>query len=286
MKKVIILTENQINEITNIAVKSNVTVCSLNEFKSIVSKLGINDDNVEEFIGKYCFIEIGSSWGRVKAEMPIAPPEYDENGVEYETKRFYNEGQWYFKNEHHNVLKIEFDDNQKFNNKKNNTMTAVNLQPHETRNGRGTRFYFENGKDFTEDMAFRIKQFVENNISYGENVKFIIHCKQGKSMSAAIGSYVAKKINQFTDTFFDEYDNVETGKSQFNIGVGRKGEPKYPHQNAMNRLGHIEGWNKKNAKPNERWWYNTIRNHPKTGYNDQRKEWEKFHPQNNNQPKK
>ncbi len=278
MGRIIILTESQLNEINHIAKKSNITVCSLEDFKSIVNSLGINDNNVEEYFGEYCFIEIGSSWGRIEAETPIAPPEYDQYGNEYDAQRFYNEGQWYFQNEHRNVIKLEFDDNQKFNNKKNNTMTAVNLQPHETRGGvKGTRFYFKDGKDFTKDIATRLKDFVDDNISQGSDVKFVIHCKQGRSRSAAIGAYVAKKINQFTDVFFDEYDDEESGRSQFNMGVGRKGEPKYPHQNTMNRLGDVEGWNKENDGPKDQWWYNTIRQHPKTGYNDKRAEWELLH---------
>ena len=264
----------RLNEINHLAQKSNVTVCSLNDFKSIVSSLGINDGNVEKYVGKYCFIEIGSGWGRIEAETPIAPAEFDSNGNEYDAQGFYSQGQWYFSNEHPNVIKLEFDDNQKFNNKKDNTMTAVKLRPEETRGGvKGATFYYKGGQDFTTEIANRLKTFVDNNLSYGDNVHFIIHCKQGKSRSAAIGSYVARKINQFTDEFLSEYDDEENGVSQFNMGVGRKGEPKYPHQNVMNRMGDLEGWNKsKDVK--DQWWYNTIRRHPKTGYNDKRKEWE------------
>lgn len=264
----------RLNEINHLAQKSNVTVCSLNDFKSIVSSLGINDGNVEKYVGKYCFIEIGSGWGRIEAETPIAPAEFDSNGNEYDAQGFYSQGQWYFSNEHPNVIKLEFDDNQKFNNKKDNTMTAVKLRPEETRGGvKGATFYYKGGQDFTTEIANRLKTFVDNNLSYGNNVHFIIHCKQGKSRSAAIGSYVARKINQFTDEFLSEYDDEENGVSQFNMGVGRKGEPKYPHQNVMNRMGDLEGWNKsKDVK--DQWWYNTIRQHPKTGYEDKRKEWE------------
>lgn len=39
--------EDLITEINHLAVKSNVTVASLEDFKNIVSGLGINDGNVE-----------------------------------------------------------------------------------------------------------------------------------------------------------------------------------------------------------------------------------------------
>lgn len=278
----IVITESQlrlITEIEAIARNSNVTVCSLGEFKKLVSSLGINDSNVDDYIGKYCFIEVGSSWGRLEAEVPIMPPEFDDSGNEYSPRDFYTKGQWYFNSEHRNVLKLEFDDNQTFNNRKGGTMTAVILKPSETRNGqKGTRFYFRDGKDFTPDLAKRLKKFTDGNLSANPDTRFIIHCKQGQSRSAAIGIYIARKIGQLSNEFLSEYDNEE--RNQFNIGVGRKGEPKYPHQNVMNRMGDIEGWNREQDSPKYQWWYDTIRNHPRTGYNDKRREWEIEHNKN------
>ena len=121
MTKVIKINEKQhkfiLNEINHIASKSNITVASLEDFKYICNTLGINDSNVENFLGQYCFIEIGSSLGRLQAELPHIPPINDENGNVYNGENFYKNGQWYFKNEHKNVIKLIFDDNQKFNNK-------------------------------------------------------------------------------------------------------------------------------------------------------------------------
>lgn len=264
----------KILEIKNIATKSNITVCSLEDFKEIVAKLAIDDSNVEQYIGKYCFIEVGSCLSRLKAEMPHIPQIMDRNGVEYDGDRFYSEGQWYFSDEHPNVLKLEFDDNQVFNNKLpkvkdgfdgNTPATAVKLSPHETRNGKSTTFYYENGADFTDEMAHRLKGFVDNNLEADPNVKFVIHCKQGKSRSAAIASYVANKIGQFTDDFLSEYDNEE-GESQFNIGMSRKGQPKYPHKNIMTKMGGIEGWSSPKKDTKEQWFYDRLINHPNTGF--------------------
>ena len=106
-----------LSEINYIASKSNITVASLEDFKHICNILGINDSNVENFLGQYCFIEIGSSLDRLQAELPHIPSINDENGNVYNGENFYKNGQWYFKNEHKNVIKLIFDDNQKFNNK-------------------------------------------------------------------------------------------------------------------------------------------------------------------------
>lgn len=264
----------KVNEIKNIASQSNITVASLEDFKHIVSKLGINDNNVEQYVGKFCFIEIGSSLSRLRAEVPHIPSVNDENGKPYNADDLYSKGQWYFSNEHKNVLKLEFDDNQKFDNKlpKGNGFdgktpaTAVKLSSSENIYGKeGFRFYYTNGADFTNEIAQRLKKFVDYNLSLSPDVKFVIHCKQGKSRSAAIGSYVAKKIGQFTDTFLSEYD--KDGESQFNIGMSKKKQPKYPHKNVMTKMGEIEGWSNPKKDTKEQWFYNTLVNHPETGYN-------------------
>ena len=77
-----------------------------------------------------------------------------------------------------------------------------------TQNKHGFCFYYENGEDFTDDKAAKLKSFVEDNLNANEEVKFIIHCMQGKSRSAAVGSYIANKIGQFNDDFLSEYDIV------------------------------------------------------------------------------
>lgn len=273
-----------LNELKDLAAKSNVTVCSLEDFKNLCRKLGVNDNNVEQYMGQYCFIEIGSSEGRVNAEIPHAHPIYDQNGQEYDANRFYNEGQWYFQKEHPNVLKLIFDDNQTFNNHLpgekygfdgKTPATAVKLSDWENRyNKNNFTFYFANGEDFTTDKAQRLKQFVDDNMKHGPQVKFVIHCMQGKSRSAAVGMYVANKIGQFNSEMLSDYDQ-DDNKNQMNIGINGKGKPKYPHKNVMTRMGELEGWNSpKDAKHTDRqWFYNTLINHPNTGYNDQVKNW-------------
>lgn len=108
-----------INEINHLAEKSNVTICSLEDFKNLVSNMGINDSNVEQTLGQYCFIEIGSSYPRIYTEIQYSNVNV-VNGQEYSPKEFYKFGQWYFSSEHPNVIKLEFDDNQEMNNKNPN----------------------------------------------------------------------------------------------------------------------------------------------------------------------
>lgn len=263
-----------LTEINHIAEKSNITVASLDEFKQLISKLGITDNNVDDFIGKYCFIEIGSSLSRWNAEIKHVPPMSDTEGNIYSGESFYNKGQWYFTNEHPNVIKLVFDDNQKFNNrlpKKDGFdgktyATAVKLSKKENiYNKDGFCFYYTDGEDFTDDKALRLKNFVDDNLSVNPNVKFIIHCMQGKSRSAAVGAYIANKIGQFNDDFLSEYDNED--ESQFNLGMNKKGQPKYPHKNLMTKMGELEQWTKPKTQSKDQWFYDTLINHPKTGYN-------------------
>lgn len=269
--------ENNINEIDYVANKSNITVSSLQDFKKICTNLGINDSNVEQYIGQYCFIEIGSSISRLQAEVPHIHSVYDENGSPYDAKTLYEKGQWYFNTEHKNVMKLIFDDNQKFNNKipknknfdGNTPVTAVKLSSKENIYNKNFVFYYTNGEDFTNDKAFKLKKFVDVNLSVNPNVKFIIHCKQGKSRSAAVGIYISSKIKQFSDEMLSEYD-IDDNNSQFNIGVNRRGQPKYPHKNVMNKLGAIEGWNKETEPSRNQWYYDILINHPRTGYNDRK----------------
>lgn len=262
-----------INEIKDIAKKSNITVSSLSDFKNIVSNLNITDSNVEKYIGQYCFIEIGSSLSRLQSELPHIEPIKDKNGNTYDSTSLYNDGQWYFKNEHKNVIKLIFDDNQKLNNKLPKTngfdgktpATAVKLSAKENIYGKeGFCFYYTNGEDFTDDKAFKLKKFVDFNLSKNPNVNFVIHCMQGRSRSAAVGLYIANKIKQFTDEMLSEYDI--DNDSQFNIGISKKGQPKYPHKNLMNKMGEIEGWNKENEPSKNQWYYSTLIQHPNTGY--------------------
>ena len=134
-----------IDEINHLSVKSNVTICSLEDFKSLVSSMGINNNNVEQYLGKYCFIEIGSSYPRIYTETQFSDVNV-VNGQEYTPKEFYKIGQWYFANEHTNVIKLEFDDNQEMNNKNPNLGKDPSWKPN----------YGETSKEFTAAHKKRI----------------------------------------------------------------------------------------------------------------------------------
>ena len=102
------INKNCINEINYVAKKSPITVCSIQDFITICTNLDINDSNVEKYYGQYCFIEIGSTKDRCVYDA------YYTNGYdewENDGEKYYNEGQFYFKDEQINVLKLEFDDN-------------------------------------------------------------------------------------------------------------------------------------------------------------------------------
>ena len=89
--KRITINESQLNlmsEINHLAEKSNVTICSLEDFKSLVSSMGINDGNVEQYAGQYCFIEIGSSYPRIYTEKDFSTVNI-VNDQEFSPKDFY-----------------------------------------------------------------------------------------------------------------------------------------------------------------------------------------------------
>jgi protein-tyrosine phosphatase len=294
-----------ISEINHLAEKSNVTICSLEDFKSLVSSMGINDGNVEQYAGQYCFIEIGSSYPRISVEA-----EYSNvnmiNGQEFSPKEFYKIQQWYFREEHSNVIKLEFDDNQNVNNKnpdlrkdptwkprygttskefadahskrvkdkKNNPMnlTAVSLRKPEVKpevwNQLGYKdtakktFYYGHGKGVDENIINRLKTFVDNNLAFNPDVKFVVHCRAGQSRSAAVGVYLANKIGQYTKEFLSEYgDQIKMPIKKDN---GERSK-RYPHQNMLNGLSKAEGWkdlsNKSDKTAADRWWYQQMINY-------------------------
>ena len=285
-----------INEINHLAEKSNVTICSLEDFKSLVSSMGISDGNVEQYVGQYCFIEIGSSYPRIYTEMQFSNVNI-VNGKEYTPKEFYKVGQWYFTNEHTNVIKLEFDDNQRTSLgvkkpqsskdprwKKDNKITnatAVALRKDEMKpevwdalnqkslmtrkkpyEGKKT-FYYTHAKGITEELIGRIKEFVDRNLSINPNVKFVIHCRAGQSRSAALGVYLAKKVGQYTEDFLSEYgDQIKLPIKKAN--GDRSG--RYPHQDLLNDLSRAEGWQdlsgkRQATKAAERWWYPEMMNY-------------------------
>lgn len=259
--------KNCLNEINYVAKNSPITICSLEDFISICNSLNINDSNVEDFYGKYCFIEIGSTKDRCVYDA------YLEDGYEKwncDGNKFYEDGQFYFKSEHINVLKLEFDDI--INNEKNKKgLTTIMLSPKEVRQGidynflpnigksskNRSKFSYPNAKAFSMELAERSDEFIENNIANNLDVKFIIHCRQGRSRSAAMGYYIAKRLKIDINKYFAEYEQDKTyvndedmndirtvRSSQFRLGSNGDGK--------FNRMNHRVStmMNAANAKRN------------------------------------
>lgn len=230
-----------INEINHIANNSPITICSLEDFEFICQNLSINDNNVEKYIGEYCFIEIGSSMERCKIDADNTDG-YDRWLNNGET--FYKEGQYYFNNEHFNVLHLEFDDNIDIGNKENGT-TCITLPYQELKqdkryNQNGTpmklnakkRFYYK-AKGFEKEDAIKANSFIKRNLSKNSGVKFIIHCRMGQSRSAAMGYFIAKKLKINIESYLNEYlTNNSDGNytSQFRLYNGEKGKRLMNHR--------------------------------------------------------
>lgn len=227
-----------------LAQNSNITIASLEDFETICQNLGINDSNVDDYDGQFCFIEIGSTLERCRydAELTNGYDKWDNDG-----SRYYNEGQYYFKQEHPNVLHLEFDDNISIG--KDGDVTAVALSPHEWRDGHDATklpnvsskgFKYAGAKGFSIEMAEQADDFIEDNIQKNPDIKFVIHCRAGQSRSAAMGYYIAKRLKLDIAKYLQEYDreykyqdkegNIITANgSQFRFGHNRKG-----HMDTMN----------------------------------------------------
>ena len=298
----IIITEKQfkklikhqiiINEISNIAQTTNVTVCSLEDFYRICKNLGITPENVDEQ-EKYAFIEIGSGLPRWKASvhhMNFKNFNFEPGSKNFSKTNPYDlfKFQYYFpfEKKFENVLKLMYDDNQIINNKtkrlgdKNfytdatanteNNATCVNLSAEETNSGKKEKFYYSGAIASSIKDYEAIKNFTEKMLKKNPDIKFIIHCIQGTSRSASIGTYVARKIAEiknidwknYVTSYYEEHRNptIQGKKHQFRIGRGKKGNPNYPHGNTLKGLGNIEGWNEKNSK-SQSWAHDLIRDY-------------------------
>lgn len=227
----------RLSEIKHIAEKSPITICSMDDFVEICHRLNVSDSNVEKYYGQFCFIEIGSTLERTRYDAYLTRG-YERYGNDGD--RYYREGQYYFKKEHPNVLKLEFDDNINIGDGE----TSVVLSAGEIRNGADLShlpnttekgFKYSGAKGFSIDMADRTNDFIEANLRVNPDVKFIIHCRMGQSRSAAMGYYIAKRIKVNIEDFLSEYETESTfidntnGKevkfptSQFRYGHNRKG---------------------------------------------------------------
>ena len=220
---------NVLTEIKEFAKAGRVTVQSLPEFIQLCQNIGINDKNVDTAIGEYAFIEVGSSLERCKMDY-----QYTNGYEDYEGGADFYKRQYYFQHQHKNVLRLEFDDNIKIDD-----VTKVALSPAEMKTS-ARSFAYKGAVGFNEDMARELKQFVESQLSYGKDVKFIVHCRQGASRSAAIGTYITKKIGDDINSFLGAHHTEDN--QQFRIGAGRKGEPKRMNSRVLDYVGKEEGW--------------------------------------------
>jgi protein-tyrosine phosphatase len=276
--------KNSINEINHIASNTDITVCGVEDFINICknfptadgSTIVLNDQNVEDLYGEYAFIEIRDSIGRVKTEFPLTRF-YKGGDVDAERDEYFNK-LWYFQSDHSNVLRLEYDDTQSFGEQPNGYTAAVvsldrlndGLKFNKKGEPRRKPYHFSylDGRDFDDEMANRVNNFISDNIERNPYVKFIIHCRAGASRSAGIGTFVAKikeeiyQDKEYAEKFFREHV-IDDGSPQFDIGASRKGERvniKLPHQKEMKRLGSLRGWNKYTDDTYNQWYIDNFLN--------------------------
>ncbi len=280
--KKIFLKESQIyilNEISNIANDTDVTVCSVDDFSNIcrnfpISEGGVmtlTDKNVESLYGDYAFIEIRDSRANVDAQFPHTKY-YKGDDLQQETEEYFNR-LFYFKEDHKNVIRVEYDDSQSIGkSKKGEGITTgpisldrlndrLKIKPDGTPRRRTYYYHYKDGIDFNDEIAEKINNFVNSNINVNPNVKFIIHCRAGASRSAGIGTFIANikqeiyNDKEYVQKFFKEHVK-DDGSPQFDIGIDRKGTIKLPHQKEMKKLGALRGWNKENDDSYLQWYMN------------------------------
>lgn len=119
-----------------------VIVLSKREFDSLMLENGVNDNNVEK-IDPTCFISITDTDKSVSG-------------------RYH-----FFKNNHPNVLNLDFDDVEK--------------------DGESSPTQLYNTKAFSEEMASELIDFINKN---KHKTQFIVHCMAGISRSGAIGTFI------------------------------------------------------------------------------------------------
>ena len=279
--------ENQLyllNEISNIAKNTDVTVCSVEDFSNICQNfptvnggvIVLTDQNVETLYGKYAFIEIRDSRANVNAQFPLTRF-YKGGDLEQETEEYFNK-LFYFKEDHKNVIRVEYEDSQSVGKSKKGkgiTNAVISLdrlrddlktKPDGTPRQRSYHYNYSGGIDFSDEIANRINNFVNDNISANPNVKFIIHCRAGASRSAGIGTFVAHikqeiyNDKEYVNKFFNEHIK-DDGSPQFDIGYDAKKKTiKLPHQKELKKLGSLRGWNKENDNTYTQWYINHFLN--------------------------
>lgn len=150
----------------------DIVVMPQSVFETQMNTLGITDENVDSEHNGDAFISI------------IGTPECLEYWLDEKDTTHY------FKENHSNVLNLEFDD-----------------IPSDEIEYKGHIF-----KGFSMEQAKMTYDFIEAN--KGKN--FYLHCRAGKSRSLAIGVYIK---NFYPDIYTEDYDTLMEG---FNWDVYRK----------------------------------------------------------------
>ena len=287
ISKKIYIKESQIhllNEISNIAKNTDVTVCGIEDFSNICKNfptvngdiITLTDQNVEKLYGEYAFIEIRDSRANVDAQFPLTKF-YKGGDLKKETDEYFNK-LFYFKEDHRNVIRVEYEDSQNVGKSKRgegmtNARISVDrlrddLKITQTGNQRVKAYPYEYGGGiaFNDEIANKINSFVDDNINKNPNVKFIIHCRAGASRSAGIGTFIAHikqeiyNDKEYVIKFFKEHIK-DDGSPQFDIGYNAKKKTiKLPHQKEMKKLGALRGWNKENDNTYVQWYINHFLN--------------------------
>jgi hypothetical protein len=232
--------------------KGRVRVFSLNNFVQFCKNNGLNDANVEEKCPNWIFIEIGSTLSRVNLDMGLTI-DYDrrkfknKDAIKNASQDYYNNRRFYFKNNHNNVLRVEFDDNMNIVNGKTSVIYNKDeilkdkngYNPFYKDKTKGGKASYNGAKGFSS-VEEEVFEFIENKIAeFGGNIQFFIHCEQGASRSAALGYYISKRINDDITHYLISHSTFDkNGKfvnTQFRIG--KDGEQyKTMHHTIFDRL--------------------------------------------------
>lgn len=129
----------------------SVTVISKTKFDAYCKESNIFDYNVDN-IDAYAFISICTS-------LTCRSYYYDKFGED----DFH-----YFKDDHHNVINLDFDDVEEDGIYQDIPCLAIN-----------------------EKQAIKLVDFIEKN----KNRNFVVHCRAGKSRSRAIGLYIVENYD-------------------------------------------------------------------------------------------
>lgn len=130
-----------------------ISVYSHTNFDKMMNEIGVNDENVENKFGHLVFISI------------IGTDECQKYYLEEEEKHW-------FKENHNNVLNLEFDDIPK----------DIVYEGHEF-------------KTITDEQANILIKFIEDNL----NKDFYVHCRAGKSRSQAVYKFMTDCYPQYFD---------------------------------------------------------------------------------------